>query len=353
MKKSYVKRGLAVAIIFLFIGVALAPSITADGEQLSANKELVEITTEVYGINGVEPNTVKLTQEQATELDNLMKDIQDRLNNSKSREEAVAIFNDAIVSLDEFGLLGDLNVEEAQKLVAGGYQNPRIRTIIERSRSRNQQTLGYNESNRCLIAGLSTKTTFFGALFPISFILTGFWDDEDFLHIEHYLSLLEIWLSEHGHNLIDFLSRFSPDLAYLLSMLLSTIDIGLMMLMFGIIILKGIIYGTVNVFALIYGLTTALLIPISLGYIGVFGLKKDPAYGWCYTIDSKGTRREYKGYLRGNLSLPLLTKYEFQKDFPVGVVGFTGIKLHLGWFSEHELTSFYLGSARGVKIDVS
>jgi len=41
VNNSYVKKGLAVAVIVLFLGVAIAPSINADVGQISANKELV------------------------------------------------------------------------------------------------------------------------------------------------------------------------------------------------------------------------------------------------------------------------------------------------------------------------
>jgi len=43
-----------------------------------------------------------------------------------TREETVAIFNDAVEHLNELGLLGGLSVEEAQKLVNVDYKKTRF-----------------------------------------------------------------------------------------------------------------------------------------------------------------------------------------------------------------------------------
>ena len=93
------KKYLAVVVILLFIGLAFAPSIHAN-----VSKEMVEFTTEICGLNGGK-QTVKLTQEEAEEVIQLFSSIEEQLNNTNSMEEAVEIFDEAIVELDRYGAL--------------------------------------------------------------------------------------------------------------------------------------------------------------------------------------------------------------------------------------------------------
>ena len=58
-RNNLIKKGLAVAVILLFIGLAFTLSINANISKESLEDELVEITTEVYGIKGVKPYYVK------------------------------------------------------------------------------------------------------------------------------------------------------------------------------------------------------------------------------------------------------------------------------------------------------
>ncbi len=58
------KKLLVVGVIALFLGFAIAPSINANVSKASIDSELVEITTEVCGLNG-ENHTIQLTNEEA------------------------------------------------------------------------------------------------------------------------------------------------------------------------------------------------------------------------------------------------------------------------------------------------
>jgi len=120
------KKYLAVIVILLFIGLAVAPSINAN----VSKEHLVEFTTEVCGLN-CGKQTVKLTQEEAEEVEALFDSIRERLNATESRDKAEEIFKEAVVELDKYGLLGGLSIEQAQKLVTGGYQDSRIAHFME------------------------------------------------------------------------------------------------------------------------------------------------------------------------------------------------------------------------------
>jgi hypothetical protein len=148
------KKIISVVVILLFIGLAFAPSINAN----VGKEELVEFTTEICGLNGGK-QTVKLTQQQADEVEALFNTIREQLNVTESREETEEIFKDAVVELDKYGLLGGLSVKQAQKLVTGGYYTPRILKLIERRFSNYQDGLE-NVNFLCLLSGRTTYTVF-------------------------------------------------------------------------------------------------------------------------------------------------------------------------------------------------
>jgi len=149
------KKLLVVGVIVLFLGLAIAPSINANVSKASIESELVEITTEVCGINGVKPNTVSLSKEDAEEK--LIDDIERRLDNVETREETVEIFNEAVVELDKYGLLGGLSVKQAQRLVTGGYQNLLVKRIFGNIF---HKYIDNFDNVICLISGETSETRF-------------------------------------------------------------------------------------------------------------------------------------------------------------------------------------------------
>jgi hypothetical protein len=152
MKDTWVKKGLVVSVILLFIGVAVAPSINFNVVKASNDNDLVEVTTQACGIKGYGNTTVKLTREQYQNLEQYLVDFRARLNQTTTREEAVPIFKDAVVELDKYGLLPKgMRVEKAQK-------------IFENLFKRHHKTLADNENFLCLIAGRTNETYFSGIL---------------------------------------------------------------------------------------------------------------------------------------------------------------------------------------------
>jgi hypothetical protein len=129
MDKRMLKKEMVVAVILLFIGLAFTPSINANISKASIDNELVEFTTEVCGLKAGKHN-VQLTREEAEEVENLIDDIKIRLDGVETREETVEIFNEAVVELDKYGLLGGLNVKQAQKLITRGFQNKRMSQFL-------------------------------------------------------------------------------------------------------------------------------------------------------------------------------------------------------------------------------
>ena len=184
------KKLLAVGVIVLFLGLAIAPSINANIGKASIEREIVEITTEICGINGVTPNTVSLSKEDAEEVEHLFDSIRERLNATETREETEKIFNEVVVELDKYGLLGGLSVEQAQRVVNGEYQNSRFTKLFERLFVRNQ-FLDNDSNYLCSVAG-QTSSTHTGSLFLLLLIAAA-------------IGMLSVPLTEF---LAEFIERF-------------------------------------------------------------------------------------------------------------------------------------------------
>jgi len=181
-----IKKGVVVAVILLFIGLAFAPSINANISKSSIDSELVEFTTEICGLNGGK-HTVQLTNEEADKLEQLFDVIKKKLDEVETREQSVEILNDAIVTLDKYNLLGGLSIEQARRLILGEFYSSFSSIYNYES---NENTVNNNGENfNCLIAGRSTSIRlFFGrptVLGRISEILLS----DEFLHYMDWLQI--------------------------------------------------------------------------------------------------------------------------------------------------------------------
>ena len=132
------------AVIFILVSVSVVPSIYADTTPNIDVDEYVEFTTEICGLSGYEPNTIKLTQEEADEVRRLLDTIDANLDNADTTDEAIQIFNNAIVELDKYGLLGDLSVDEAQRLITGKIKNPIFNDLLKNRLKRLPENYFYN-----------------------------------------------------------------------------------------------------------------------------------------------------------------------------------------------------------------
>jgi len=167
------RKSLAVAVILLFIGVAIVPSINFNVVKASNDNDLVEITTQACGINGFGNTTVKLTRQQYQDLEQYLVDFRTRLNQTTTREEAVPLFKEAVVELNKYGLLPKgMSVEQAQRLVTGEYLNKRMMNALEMIAKKKMVS---NEANYlCLTAGHIFNPLFFTPLIMLGYPLALF-----------------------------------------------------------------------------------------------------------------------------------------------------------------------------------
>jgi hypothetical protein len=118
------KKILALGVILLFIGVAVAPSINMSVVKASNDNDLVEVTTQACGIKGYGNTTMRLTSEQYQDLEQYLVEFRARLNQTTTREEVIPIFKEAVVEFNKYGLLPKgMSVVQTQRLVTGWNRN--------------------------------------------------------------------------------------------------------------------------------------------------------------------------------------------------------------------------------------
>jgi hypothetical protein len=311
------RKFLAVGIILLFVGVAVAPRINSSVEKTTSTKDLVEVTTRACGVQNLGNTTVKLTEEQYDNLKQYLIDFRARLNQTTCREEAVPLFMNAVMELDKYGLLPrGLSVEQVQKLVLGRYQSPRVERFLGKLlRCPSESTSGY-ENDLCFVAGRTNFTVSQGPLLGIRQAVSIFASNYFHSHprnntlywVVYGFFLLQFALSLLGIG--NFLSNLVP------ISLFSTIGFGC---------------GLYNGYY----------------FIGVI-----PASGWIYGLGLRGVT-QCSGYIVGNLTIGSHSDYMpiifwvYLMNFYPGILGFTGIKIDLPKFD-----SFYLGFALKMKIMV-
>jgi len=290
------KKLIAISIIFLFIGVAVAPSINFHVVKASDDNDLVEVTTEACGIQGFGNTTVKLTKEQYQNLEQYLVDFRARLNQTTTREEAVPIFKEAVVELNKYGLLPKgMSVEQAQRLT----------TRYEKSTdtmNRISSSLGLSGYSNlfCMIAGKATNCWLAGL------IITGF---------RFILSILN-WLTDYSSALWDTL--------YVLTSIL--------------FIYRNDLPPVSRIISF-FSLLSLLTFGVDSYYGGTVA-----SVGWIYTAGLLGIKN-YTGSFFGKIHFPVI---DYFATFYTGAFGFTGFKII---FPDH--SSQFFGTALRVKISDS
>ena len=227
MKNTWVKKGLVVSVILLFIGVAIAPSINFNVVKASSDNDLVEVTTQACGITGLQPKTVKLTKQQNQEVKAVFDELKNRLSNAKTREETNRIFNETILSLYHYNLLPrGMSIEQAKQLVTDRGYNQKALKLLQKIFMKfgaGLNTGGINNSF-CTVAGSSNNTHF---LKPIIRIAGNYQDKigylaflcwSDFLFGRSGVAFIELFIVLLSLPFVHMLNILSGITKFLLSL---------------------------------------------------------------------------------------------------------------------------------------
>jgi hypothetical protein len=296
------KKILALGIILLFIGVAVAPSINLSAVKASADDDLVEVTTQACGIQRYGNTTVKLTKEQYQDLEQYLVEFRERLNQTSTREEAVPIFKEAVVELNKYGLLlKGMSVEQTQKLVTSGYWHQKKLQLYEKLDNRNPLPQNVIQNQFCFVAGYTYHSLLVGPISMTSFVTL--------LAMSYFFYYLSEIIGSFG---LKILSTFLGIIAYGVDFLYITLPV----------------------------------IPFEIGGFITFGdvtevweepPRYSPSIGWIFSAGLKGVQS-----INGSFYGTLREFGFFMSRLYVGLSGFVGIVLGSMLPS---MNLFFLGSA--------
>jgi hypothetical protein len=302
------KKILAVCVIILFIGVAVAPSINTSIVKASQEDDLVEVTTQACGIQGYEDTTVKLTREQYEKLEEYLVELRARLNQTTTREEAVPIFKDAVVELDKYGLLGNLTIEEAENCIFFWYKDTIMTKKLYSNTRRNLCCLVTGRVNRSIAVHRVNSWIWWADKFLISFGITIF---------------------------EQFPKQF-PNLSFLL---LPLFLIGVL----GIVLLE-VLGASWEQFA--DNNPIAFFDVICAGYV-LLGDTYKYGNGWVDSIGLLGEKK-WSGQFMGNLPGRKIAFTDIAYLYYPGIYAFNGIQINFPEIGD----KYFLGSALAVGFDI-
>lgn len=296
------KNIIIIGIVLLFIGNIVSPVFSADIDILSDSNDVVEFTVETCGFDKNDKHSVNLSLEDAEKLKILFDEIQDKLSNIKSREEAEVIFENAVTKLDDLGFLGDLSFDKAVEFVTRKYLDSRIYSVFEKDI--NDFDMNSKRNNLCLISGV-TKNSWFSGLFSRAFFLMV-------LMLITFASLSLLMFTNIVMAFLETLILYSFEMTF---------------------------FSNFNIMPICNS--------IGFGY-DYYPLWDDysyeiPAHGWIWTLGLNGIKK-WNGSFYGKLFR--VGMFKFDQTFRIGVVGFTGIHIR----NKATEKDYFLGSALKVRL---
>lgn len=304
-KRPLISKGLVVGIILLFVSLTVAPAINCQMVTASQEDDLVKVTSHACGVQGYKDTTVTLTQEQYQDLEQYLVEFRAQINESSTWEETTRLFRQAVVRLYDYGLLPkNMGIDDAQRLVTKGYQQPRLMSLCP-SLKRNQQM--FNGSNfLCLLTGITTRTSIIGI--PELGVAA-------LIYLMFFPYFIEQILGEEPHRTEQIILR------------LRNLTSSIQRLSSRRIIQAGNI---------VFGTSKDEYIPPEFRFL--------PSYGW---IDTQGLlgKKSWNGTFFGGIRTLRGFEYRFYSYY-IGATGFVGLTVNKG-----DGKKFLLGSA--VRCDIN
>jgi len=313
-----IKKGLAVAVILLFIGVAFTSSINSS----VVEDELVEFEVELCGFGQKEK--IYLTRQESDEVSQLFDNLETDLSQVSTRSEAEDIIHRAVFKLDSYGLLGSFSVHDFMKFIeTGGLENNNLNPLFERILGKND-LLDDNSNYMCLTVGDTDNTIFVTPVVNILNRITGvlgfFYNKtnnffNDILDSLYNSGRLSLWL---------FISFFLYEPIVFFSQL------------------NAVFFAYIFVFYLFF-LDT--YVPVSAMSNICYDNLGDISNGYVFTAGLNGVK-QWNGSIKGEIPaksfFPPLPFNEY------GVLGFNGIKISKEYGVNFD--SYYIGFSAFVKI---
>ena len=169
----WVKR-LALGSILLLFGSMQIPFFNVEVVRATDTTPLIPMTTTWYGNKDPGTRTVLLTKQQVTEVEQLVKNIQEYFKDGITNKDAVLRFNHAITMLDTYELLPKgMTVEQGQHLFQGMYYLQKENAFKKQILPRILLSV-YQTNYLCFIVGNVSSSLVLGPVGTIGLYLSGF-----------------------------------------------------------------------------------------------------------------------------------------------------------------------------------
>lgn len=297
MKNNLLRKFMFLNTIILVIILVITQSIYASVDQKNItdynNTEILIQTSSIQGTRNIQ---IRITEQQANQLEHIFEMMKIKLAKIKTNEDVITVYKESIELLHRAGLLPhNMKLDEIRDIVIGEHKN-----IHKCDRTR----FDNNSNINCLISGSTSNTIFAG-------LRVRFW--------------------------LPFRIFFRWNVAYPFSELIPY-DLFPLISEFYELLCDFILYRWA------FAISLNQINPISLErmiYLGqIFHWDIKPAKGWIHTIGLNGIMK-WNGSFYGDLPHTCLTMLS---ECP-GILGFYGIQIKVG-----ESSHYYLGHARWVKI---
>jgi hypothetical protein len=156
-------KGITIGIVLIFIGAAIAPSVTISAVDASNTPITIEVTLRAYSRSEDSSITVPLTPQQIQDVRTLFDALHTRLSTAGSLEETWRIFNDTIDSLSRYNLLpAGMSTKQVKYLVRSACLDQLRGSSIQRIYLKTQKNTndGGIQNSFCSIAGNTSNIHF-------------------------------------------------------------------------------------------------------------------------------------------------------------------------------------------------
>jgi hypothetical protein len=166
INKKWMLVGISITIFGLLCG-SISSMVSAQSTKLvsASASDSVEITIQTCGKLGTRSQVIKVSSQQAQEIQAIFEQVKTDLAKVTTKKEAIDVFDNAVIALGNYGALGTLSIKKAQRLVTGPYKTSTVHVQHQLA----QPISSVAENYFCLVCGFSDNTYPMGVIGYIPF----------------------------------------------------------------------------------------------------------------------------------------------------------------------------------------
>jgi hypothetical protein len=175
MKNNSLKKGIIICLACLFLSSGITPVIVANNSIGSWDEKLVDVYTDVIGIQQDSQHKVQMSNKEVNKLNEFLNETQRQLENAQNSQQIRTIYNRLIEKLVSYNLLGEKQIEQTGRLVNFWCNNlQKIKQISSLNQQKNK--FADDENFFCFFASRSDNLFIFSPLSLLCSLIFFFWD---------------------------------------------------------------------------------------------------------------------------------------------------------------------------------